>query len=148
MSLTRCEWSSQSKPHGKTAKVVEQTTELRNCLGHPRVEMAVISQDSLFSQVWVVSSLIAFTLVQVDPEPACLAGTLGRSVLRSPLLAEWEMVPMAGVEECMRCNARIAKLHKTEQKTSRVIFGNLLASMPTLVHLCSCGLLYTSSVIH
>ena len=56
-------WPLQNKPQGKTARLVEQATELRNCLEHPRVQMAVINQDSLFSQVRVVSCLIAFILV-------------------------------------------------------------------------------------
>lgn len=49
----------QSKPEGRTARLIRETKELWRrvvgCARHPRVEIAVLSEDSLFSQVRVSS---------------------------------------------------------------------------------------------
>lgn len=54
---------TQSKPEGRTARLVRQAAGVRNSIvgyaKHPRVEDAVICEDSLFSQVRV--SVDAFT---------------------------------------------------------------------------------------
>lgn len=57
----------QSKPEGKTARLIRERKELWRwvvgCARHPRVENAVLSEDSLFSQVGGCLSQARCTMV-------------------------------------------------------------------------------------